>query len=158
MEYFVVIIIFLIFSVYFALRLIEFYPEYLKNVKEEILRSDVYRLSEMLVNDDGEPAGWTGMGTGSIKRIGLSDQLYNQSNLVDITKVIDLENKCNNEYDNIKRLVGAKHDFYLVVNDISSGTVYECGSMITGESVAVVRRVIAFDNDDYGKMIVYMWW
>jgi hypothetical protein len=156
-EYFVVLTVFLMISVYFAFRLLEFYPEYLKNVKEEILRSDAYRLSEMLVNDDGEPSGWTVLPTDSIKRIGLSHSLYNQSNLLDTAKMAALENKCRTEYSKVRSLVGAAHDFY-ITTESTDGTVYNCGSLPAAESIAVIRRVFAFQDGDYGKMTLYMWW
>ncbi len=155
-EYFVVLMVFLIFSLYFAFRLIEFYPEYLKNVKEEILRSDAYRLSEILINDDGEPAAWAGLPLGSIKRIGLSLESLDDYNLLSSSKVADLETKCQSSYETVKKLVGATHDFYIFVNDTNN--VYECNSLPAVENVAVVRRVVAFENGNYGKLIVYMWW
>lgn len=157
-EYFVVLTIFLTFSLYFAFRLTEFYPEYLKNVKEEVLRSEAYRLSEMLINDDGEPKDWTGLSTNQIKRIGLSYALFNKSNLLDTAKVDAFGDKCSSEYDRVKELVGSDHNFYVIVNDTTGALYTKCGSLGASDSIAVVRRVVAFENGDYGKLIVYMWW
>jgi len=156
-EYFVGLTVFMVVSLYFAFRLTSFYPEYLRNIKEEILRSDAYRLSELLINDDGDPVGWTELSPGDvITRLGLSSEASNSSNLLNISKVAAFETLCTNDYRTVKELVGARHDFYIFVN--ATTTTYACNYLQSDKSISVITRPVAFDNGNYGKLIVHMWW
>ena len=155
-EYFLGVALFLIVVLYLAFQLSSLFPQYLRNMKLEILRSDAYRLSEMLINDDGEPADWVGLLPGQIGRLGISKETNDQLNLLDIQKVADFTAKCAADYQYVKDKVGAEHDFYILFNDTTN--VYECNSIPSGETVVIIQRVVAFDNGNYGKMILHMWW
>jgi hypothetical protein len=154
-EYFVVLVLFLVFSLYFAFQLIEYYPEYMKNVKEEILRSDAYRLSEMLINDDGNPKDWDV--TGSPTRIGLSYEMENKSNLVSMAKVVEMDALCTADYSNVKSLMGSEHDFYMVLEEVGEPLMIQCGPVPSDENIVIITRVVAFDNGNYGKLTLEMW-
>jgi len=163
LEYLAVLTLFLVFSLYFAFRLLEYYPLHLKNVREEILRSDSYRLSEMMINDDGWPTNWETLPFASVERIGLSDATEDITNLLAAAKVNALDNLCHTlgeEYPSVKRLVGAEHDFFLEINNTSGdGSLYtQCGPLPASGSVSIIRRIVAFDNGDYGELVVQMWW
>lgn len=157
-EYFVALTIFLVFSIYFAFRLVEFYPEYLNNVKNEILRSDSYRLSEVLINDDGWPVDWNTVP--STYRIGLSDESRNSTNYVSMQKVVALNNTCNqpNGYENVKRLLGANHNFRIIFNTTSGSDYVECGPAPASGTVAMIKRVTAVDDDSFAILTVETWW
>lgn len=159
-EYFVVLILFLSFSLYFAFRLLDFYPKYLENVEEEILRSDSYRLSEILVSDDGYPLDWEDYGahggTSYIKRIGLSDQSMNASNYLSLSKITQMGVLCSSDYEKVKSLLGIQHDFLMMVEDTGGSLSMQCGASDLGEIAAAVTRVVAFNNGDYGKVTLYM--
>lgn len=155
MEYFVSMIIFLTFTLYFALKLVDFYPRYIQEVSSEIDRSDAYRLSEMLINDDGSPTDWDV--TGSPERIGLSDQGQNKSNMLSVSKINEMQSLCAADYSSVKDLVGSSNHFYLTVEDMYGPLSMQCGLLPMSESVAVVTRVVALDNGNYGKVTIQVW-
>jgi len=158
-EYLTVLILFIIFSTYFTFRMMEQKPAYTAEVQREIFRAESYRLSEMLVDDAGEPANWQTLAEGSIKRIGLSDETKNVTNLVSEAKLQAMKTICivNKEYAKVKALVGGQHDFSLV--RIGSNGVPEtvCWPGATGDVKASITRFVAFSTGDYGKMILQMW-
>jgi len=156
-EYLTVLILFIIFSTYFTFRMMEQKPAYSAEVQREIFRAESYRLSEMLVDDAGEPANWRALA--GTKRIGLSDESKNVTNLVSEAKLQTMKTICivNKEYAKVKDLVGGQHDFSLV--RIGSNGVPEtvCWPGATGDVKASITRFVAFSTGDYGKMILQMW-
>lgn len=168
-EYFVVMTIFLMFSLYFAIRLVQMYPRYLRSIKEEILRSDSYRLSEILINNDGEPGNWTLYGFDDWKRFGLSNETSIMPNYLSLTKIVLFNDSCkdgvvvSDGYGFVKEKVGANHDFTITINASAVSGVepvfMRCdGSMPTTGTVAVIRRIIAVDNGQLGVVTVEMRW
>ena len=155
-EYLTVLIMFIIFSTYFTFRMMEQKPAYIAEVQREIFRAESYRLSEMLVDDAGEPANWRALA--GTKRIGLSDESKNVTNLVSEAKLLAMEQMCAGAgYAAVKRLVGGQHDFSLV--RIGSNGVPEtvCWPGATGDVKASITRFVAFSTGDYGKIVLQMW-
>ena len=161
--------IFLTFSLYFALRLIQMYPRYLRSIKEEILRSDSYRISEILVNDDGEPGNWTLYGFDDWKRFGLSNESSIMPNYLSLTKIALFNDSCqdgvivSDGYGFVKDRLDAGHDFAVTINASAISGIepvfMRCASrMPTTGTVAVIRRIIAVDNGQLGVMTVEMRW
>jgi len=160
-EYLTVLTLFMLFSTYFTFRMMEQKPAYMREVRTEIFRSESYRLSEMLVNDAGEPANWqTLVGTGgesSIKRIGLSDESANVTNFVSEVKLSKMKDLCSASYANAKRMVGGGHDFSLVRIGTSGVPETVCSPGAVGDVKASITRLVAFSGGDYGKVVVQMW-
>lgn len=154
-EYLTVLILFIIFSTYFTFRMMEQKPTYIAEVQREIFRAESYRLSEMLVDDAGEPANWRALA--GTKRIGLSDESKNVTNLVSEAKLLAMEQMCGADYAAVKGLVGGQHDFSLV--RIGSNGVPEtvCWPGATGDMKASITRFVAFSTGDYGKIVLQMW-
>ena len=158
-EYFAALILFLTFTIYFAFLMSDMYPEHLRNIKEEILRADAYRLSEMLINDDGEPTGWPDVATANVKRIGLGEGSLGAFNILNTSKVLAFGGMCTNPPDTVKDLVGYEHNFFILINSTAPDTIpVECGALPPFESIVVIRRVVAFDDGYYGTFILYTWW
>lgn len=155
-EYLTVLIMFIIFSTYFTFRMMEQKPAYIAEVQREIFRAESYRLSEMLVDDAGEPANWQTLAEGSIRRIGLSDESKNVTNLLNETKLSKMKQMCGADYAAVKRLVGGQHDFSLEYIN-SSGAFDICNPCVTCDVKASITRFVAFSTDNYGKMILQMW-
>jgi hypothetical protein len=155
MEYFVSLIVFVTFAIYFAFQLVDYYPRYIDDVKDEIRKSDVYRLSEMLINDDGSPDDWEVLSNPD--RIGLSDQTQNASNMISVAKITEMETMCNADYSNVRDLVGSTHNFYLTVEDMYGPLSIQCGQLPLAESVALATRIVALDNGNYARVTVQMW-
>jgi len=57
-EYIVSITIFITFAVFFFYNLLSFMPTYLNEIRNERVRSEAYQISELLINDLGEPVNW----------------------------------------------------------------------------------------------------
>jgi hypothetical protein len=109
--------------------------------------------------------GWdnivrTGGDINNIKRIGLSTNSKNETNLLSEGKIEGLRTLCNGAdgYDVIKKRIGAEHSFSIVIID-STGTLntVNCGPGTTGEIIASIKRLVAFDSGDYGEVIVQIW-
>jgi len=160
-EYLTVLTMFIMFSTYFTFRMMEQKPAYMREINAEIFRSESYRLSEMLVNDAGEPADWQTLvgtgGEGSIKRIGLSDESGNVTNLLSEAKLSKMKALCAADYANAKRLVGGGHYFSLVRTGSSGIPETICSPGVTGDVKASITRLVAFSGGDYGKIVVQMW-
>jgi len=156
-EYLTVLTLFIIFSTYFTFRMMEQKPAYVAEVQREIFRAESYRLSEMLVDDAGEPANWQTLAEGGIKRIGLSDESKNVTNLVSEAKLLKMEQMCGADYAAVKRLVGGQHDFSLVRIDSSGVLETVCWPGATGDVKASITRFVAFSTGDYGQIVLQMW-
>jgi len=162
-EYLTVLVMFIIFSMYFVFKMTAEKPAYTAEVARETLRAESYRLSEMLVDDAGAPANWQNLaGTpqqSNIKRVGLSDESKNVTNLVSGTKLSKMKQMCVGAagYATVKGMVGAKHDFSLMRIDSSGVADTICGPLATGDVTASITRFVAFDSGSYGQLIVQMW-
>lgn len=145
--------------VYFSLN--QSIPYYLAEVKKEATMSDAYLLSEVLINDPGEPPDWEN-NPADAKRIGLSDQNYNQTNMISLQK---LNAFCLN-YEETKKKLGMDRDFLIIINDIGNtqfSVSCEPTEIVVTAIKATVRRIVAYtDYQDgvqkgYAEVIVQMW-
>lgn len=162
-EFFTVLILFVGFAAYFSMRLIEIRPIYIREVRQTIIRSEAYRISEMLINDPGSPMDWNI--DGEIKRIGLSDHSKNKTNLLSEQKISKFNSSCDGGagYDKIKNLIGANHNFSIMLIEKLSKIRINCAPAELGENAALIKRLVVFDSDgdgelDYGELIVQVWW
>jgi len=170
MEYLTVLIIFVMFSSYFAYKLLEQKPVYLEEVKSEIYRSESYRLSEILTNDPGEPLEWYDFLTveqviEETSRLGLSNHTENKTNHVIEEKIVMLGDLCDYEdgYNIVKERLGASYDFSIIVTDLSReapeetfGSV-QCEPSSIGEVKSSIKRFISFGSGYYGEVAVSVW-
>ncbi len=157
-EYFISLILFIGFIAYIFFQVLRFTPVYLTEIKNEEIRSEVYQISELLVNDHGEPANWD---LGTINRLGLSDETQNKTNLLSRRKINLIESRCSaGGYSDIKTWIGTEHDFTIILTDLSTSSILiNCkpDTFITRTINATVRRVVAFDSGNYGELIVEVW-
>lgn len=166
-EFFIVLILFVGVAAYFSIRLIAIRPIYIREVRRAIIRSESYRTSEMLINDPGSPLDWALLvGTPSenqIERIGLLDHSQNKTNLLSEQKMNGLDSLCNGGagYDTVKSLIGAEHDFSIMLIEKPSEVmkINECkpAGLGEGENVVLIKRLAAFDSGNYGELIVQVW-
>jgi len=163
MEYLTVLIIFVMFSSYFAFKLLEQKPVYLEEVKNEIYRSESYRLSEILINDPGEPLEWHDVG-GTL-RVGLSNHTENKTNHVMEEKIERLGELCGvvDGYSNVKKLLGASYDFSITITDLSRELPEEtfesvqCQPSSVGDVKSSIKRLFSFGSGYYGEVRVSVW-
>lgn len=69
-------------------------PQFIEEVNKEDVRSKAYQLSEVLINDPGQPINWNSVALSLIKRIGFSDQNTNKTNMISYDKL----NKFSDEF------------------------------------------------------------
>ncbi len=131
-------------------------PSFIEEVKKEDVRSKAYQLSEMLVNDPGEPINWDDVG--SIKRIGLSDENSNKTNLISFDKVTELENRCSN-FNEIQKRLGLNKSFSVYVFNISQNNgkrdeLSKCTSpeLIKTAINTTVRRITVLNNTESKRL------
>ena len=95
-------------------------PSFVQEVEKEEVRSKVYQLSELLINDPGEPDDWDV--NPPIERIGLSDQNTNKPNLISKSKIDKLNNtfdcSVDAEYDELQDLFALNRQFSINISDI----------------------------------------
>lgn len=159
-EYIIALLIFITFASYIAFRLITQTPIYLGELKSEIVRSEAYQVSELLINDPGEPTDWHQQPDASIDRIGLSDETAGKTNLLSVAKLNALRTKCDEgKYEMVKNWIDTDHQFYLLIVD-KTGTIepIECKPevVVTRAVNVTVRRIAAFDSA-YAELILQMW-
>ena len=163
-EYLVALSIFITFVGYIFFSLLNFMPTYLGEMEDEIIKSEAYQISEMLINDPGEPVSWnTLIGTGSenqIKRIGFSDSTAGKTNFLSATKITSLVSKCpvDGYGDDIKNWIDTKYQFSLIVDDKTGGVLLDCHppQTVSGKVKASIRRVVAIGSG-YGELVLQVW-
>lgn len=124
-------------------------------MKRQTTFSEAYLISEILVNDVGEPANWYSLQINQIRRIGLLNESLNKTNVVSITKTRMLNTTCNYDYRTFKQLLDLKNDISLIVY-IGNNVLVNCTRPV-GERVAKINRIISFDNGSYGEMIIWLY-
>ncbi len=124
-------------------------PKFVDEVEKESIRSETYQISELLINDPGEPPNWN---LGNVKRIGLQNQVQNKQNLIDRAKINILYN-CATQYQDFKNKIGTTRDFSLAIFDINTVNggrtlLYSCSppQIIKTTVNATVKRIIAYTD------------
>ncbi len=132
-------------------QLLSYYPSYVNEVRRQILFSEAYQISELLVNDAGNPANWN---LDNVKRIGLLNETLNRTNVISMSKVIYANEICNRRYEDFKRLLGLNNDISFVI--YLEGRIIANCSRLLGERAAKVSRIVSFDNRSYGELILWL--
>ncbi len=161
-EYLVAFVIFVTFITYIFYQTLGFMPNYLQEMRSEILRSEAYQISEILVNDAGEPANWRD--PSSARRIGLSDESSNETNYLSMEKINILRAQCpvGGYSEQLKNLLGAKDDyqFSVLLLDKTDSPIesIDCHPQETKtrKTRVAIERDVAFSSR-YGKLIVQVW-
>ncbi|MHA1744032.1 MAG: hypothetical protein ACTSV6_07260 [Candidatus Heimdallarchaeota archaeon] len=155
-EYLTAFIIFITFVGYFSVQLLKIVPGYIDQIRTERIRSEAYQISEILVNDPGEPLDWYTDPSSTI-RVGLSDETRNKTNFLSLAKINALDTECKknsyNGYYDVKRWLASDYDFSIIL----PGEI-DCHPPSTAvKSVNVtLRRIVSFDSG-YGELIIQMW-
>jgi hypothetical protein len=159
-DYLIALILFVTFVIYLAFRLLQFSPVYINEVNEQRLRAEAYQISEILVNDPGQPVYWNSTTPiNQIKRVGLSDQTKNKTNLLSLTKISSLQTLCNqpNGYTNIKSWLGTEFQFSINLTKSDGTKLINCTSPQAASLLKVdVKRIVAFDSS-YGNLSIQVW-
>ncbi|MGC8812108.1 MAG: hypothetical protein ACP5O8_00775 [Candidatus Aenigmatarchaeota archaeon] len=160
-EYVASVGIFISFVAYIFFLLLRYYPLYVQEMENERKRLEAYQISEVLINDFGDPINWeTFNSLDSVNRIGLSDNLRNKTNLLNLAKINKLKNFCNLNYEEVKKKVDSEFDFSLILFDLTNNNLLiNCmpTKVVITPSNITVRRIVAFSSGGYGELIVQVW-
>jgi len=85
-------------------------PEFHREAVKDMSISRAYQISEILLRDEGDPKNWDDLEE-EIKRIGLSD---GRDFFLSDSKITELNNLCNTDYQNILKLFGIEKNIMVV--------------------------------------------
>ena len=130
-------------------------PRFVEEVEKEDVRSKAYQLSEILVNDLGEPIDWNNAPSiDSIKRIGFSDHNSNKTNLILRSKIDKFEElfDCDTRFEEVQDRLALEKPFSIHVFNVSDNgvrtLVLECVSPMFPTTMinATIKRVTAIED------------
>jgi hypothetical protein len=151
-EQFAALSLFVVSVLFLIYELISYYPNYINEIRRQALLVEAYQISELLINDVGEPANWNSF---NVKRIGLLDESLNITNVVSILKVSYANDICNSDYNRFKTLLDLKNDINFVVY-LEGSLIANCSKAV-GEKIAKMSRIISFSNKSYGEIIIWLY-
>ena len=170
-EFITALTIFIASVTYISFQISTFIPKYLNEVKAERVRSEAFQLSELLINDPGDPANWYAFNFNNVIRLGLSDERENKTNFLSQNKISKFNEFCSN-YLEVKKKLGLDYDFYLILKDGETGEekINCCASKIDcsildqtlglTQTRATITRIVAYIENNqvkYGEMILQVW-
>ncbi|MEM5815231.1 MAG: hypothetical protein QXD89_01945 [Candidatus Aenigmatarchaeota archaeon] len=155
--FYISLMIFITAIVFIFYEIVSFYPLFYRELKKEVLYFEGYQISQILVNDPGEPADWYS-DLSEIERIGLASEFFNTFNLLSIQKVNAVNFLCNNEYERFKKLIGTNYDVNLVLILLDGRYLINCTKNLSREIAVKVSRIIALDDQkSYGELIIWVY-
>ncbi len=164
-EYIASIGLFISFVAYIFFLLLRYYPIYIQEMENERKRLEAYQISELLINDPGDPINWNDLD--SVKRLGFSDEKNNKTNLISFAKISKMRDTQTNDlcapnhgYEWVKSKIDSEFDFTLILLDLTNQQILiNCfpSKVIVTPSNITVRRIVAFDTGGYGELLIQMW-
>lgn len=157
-EYLAALSIFITSVIFIAYQMITFVPQYLNEANDERVRINAYQVSELLINDPGNPANW--YASPPIIRLGLSNESVNETNFISLAKINTLSSLCSAQggYDNVKNYIGASENFTILLYDLSNPgpPLINCHPEISFSSLinASITRIVTIDSNNVGELIV----
>ncbi len=163
-EYFITTTLFVIFVVYLIFQVMKITPSFISELKSERIMSEAHQVSELLINDLGEPTNWDTVLLASIKRIGLSDN-QNKINLLSPDKITGFVSHfgsvCTSAtYENVRGLIDTEHNFNLNLVDNANNILIKCESPNPPAKPSVkasISRIVAIGEDSFGILSLQMW-
>lgn len=176
LEYMVSLTLFIGIVIYIYFSYSATIPNFMEEVFKEDARAKAYQLSEILVNDHGEPIDWDDdvkWLKKQINRTGLSDENFNKTNLISNAKVNRLKDptegfNCTNSgnYTELKNLFALDREFSIIIFEIEDdgnrNLLFSCFPPFDLKTPiqAKVTRITAYtDGSDVKKaeVIVQVW-
>jgi len=139
-------------------------PAFVEEVKKEDTRSKAFQLSEILLNDPGDPKDWwklTGVNIQLINRTGLSDENSDKPNIISFNKIVRLSSSdlCNPTSFIIAQKLSLYRPFSITVFNISQtdgqrNLITQCISPIFPKTSinATIKRITVLNNTETGKL------
>jgi hypothetical protein len=163
-DYLIALIIFVSFATYMAFQVMALMPTYLNQLRVETLRSEAWQVSDLLINDVGEPANWH-VGGVDIKRVGLSAEAFNKTNLLSLAKAEKFNETCQTleGYVNLSRWMGmAGYQFSLTMAEPGRPSpLIDCRPpqpiLKPRVTSMTIRRVVALDSGSHAMLTLEVW-
>ena len=155
-DFFISLTLFILLTSYFLVRVLDIMPSFLHEEKMQSLRGTAYAISELLINDAGEPKNWQTLQLSQIKRIGLMDEEENLTNFVSLDKINRLNAICNSPnntvgYPKIKELLGIDEDVNVSVVIKNLNTNEDIASCwppsLRLSRIVNISRVVSYKED-----------
>ena len=141
-------------------------PRFVEEVNKENTRSKAYQLSEILINDPGQPMNWNNLPKNQIKRIGLSDHTTNKTNLILKSKIDKFHDfDCYTNFKEVQDRLALNRSFSIFIFNITENgnrdLLFNCSSPVFPKTVinATVKRITALNNNgkiELAEIIVQM--
>jgi hypothetical protein len=138
-------------------------PKFVKEVERENIYSKAYQLSEVLINNYGDPVDWT---ANNVNRIGLSDHYSKKPNLIHKEKIEELATfYTNNGFSGIQKKLAMNTSFSIFIFNITENgermPLFDCSpaAFPRGAVNATVKRIAALNNSgkiELAEIIVQM--
>src|SRR5207253_305535 len=151
----IVLILFIATVTYTFITVASFLPKYLEEVRSQRLRTEVYQVSQLLLNNPGDPVNWeTGnLDINNINRVGLLVNGSDSTNVLGRTKLFSFNTLCGNgvNYQNLKSKFALDFDFSIVLNFTSlsgQSSTFTCEPTIaaTGRVNVTLTRIFATES------------
>lgn len=155
-EMFVTITIFIIVIIFLFYEILSSIPGYLIELKKETLYSEAYKISQILINDGGEPSNWF-VDVSSAKRIGLLNESLNSLNILSSKKIDIFNRSCVLNYEIVKKLIGTDYNIGIVLRLSNGSILINCG-VVWGEDLVKISRIVSLDDfKSYGELILWVY-
>lgn len=160
LDYVLSIIVFITLISYIIFQLLMIVPKFSREVRMQNLRGEAFSISEILLNDPGEPINWD---VGTVERIGLLDETKNLTNFLSLDKILRFEDICLTDYGRIQELLTTNRTIVVSFKNLETNrSIASCSPQIAvyRRTRATVARNFAFVQDGvttYGEMRVELW-
>lgn len=158
--FYVSLVIFIGIIAYIAFQLFQIVPASSETTKEESVRIEAYQLSELLINDIGDPLNWETLSSGDINRTGLSDPTKNITNYLSRTKVDRFNALCASDYSLIKSKLDILHEagFTVIEHSPAGDIVNACKSTTAKRTSFNISRTVLIAGTSYPTEIIVEVW
>ena len=161
-DFLISLTLFVIIASYLSFQLLNIVPYFLREIKLQNLRSELFQISEILLNDPGEPIDWY-ENPDLTKRIGLLDEKKNLTNFLSLEKIIGMEKICKSDYERFRNLIGSERIILISIKELENErTLAACTpTNIPKTQMITIIRNFAFINEtnqlSIGKMTIQAW-
>ncbi|MEM5772694.1 MAG: hypothetical protein QXL86_00475 [Candidatus Aenigmatarchaeota archaeon] len=157
-EFITAMTIFIGAATYISFQVSSFMPNYINEVRSQRLRSEAFQISELLINDPGYPIDWYKGSFDNVKKIGLSDETKNKTNLISGIKLSSFFSNCSR----VREKLDVDYNFLISFKNITGSITGNCISQTQAQraiNITIVRVVAYVEGNEirYGELMVQVW-
>lgn len=155
-EFYISLLIFITMILLISNQIISYRNSYFREIRKDLLMTEAYKLSQILVSDEGEPKNWE-TNIDIAKRVGLLKSGSLKTNLLSYNKVYQFNNLCRNNYESLKKLLDFEYDFSVILITNQGDYLIDCVRSF-GEEVFKIERIVALDDGKtYGVLRIWVY-